>query len=97
MTSLDKALFAFARSRSSRGSRRNLNIRHSLRKRFRRQALTRAERLPVLLLADPVLLELLVQIRARGADGGGGGRDVPLVLLQLRDQERALGGLLEVA
>src|SRR5438093_8052999 len=51
----------------------------------------------VLLLADPVLLELLVEVRARGADGVGGGGDVPLVLAELLDEERPLGRFLEVA
>src|SRR5215813_2170064 len=53
--------------------------------------------LAVLLLADAVLLELLVQVRAGSADGVGGGGDVPLVVAQLLHQEGALGGLLEVA
>src|SRR5947209_2866853 len=52
--------------------------------------------LAVLLLADAVVLELLVQVGARGADGGGGSGDVPAALAQLLDQEGALGGFLEV-
>src|SRR5688572_24505486 len=52
--------------------------------------------LAVLLLADRVLLELLVQVRARGPDRGGGGGDVPAALAQLLHDERALGRGLEV-
>ena len=48
-------------------------------------------------LRDLVLLELLVQIAARRVDHLGGLRDVPAVLAQLADQERALGVLLELA
>src|SRR5207244_2083081 len=53
--------------------------------------------LPVRLLRDLVLLQLLVEIAARRADDLGGLRDVPAVLAQLADEERALGAFLELA
>ena len=46
--------------------------------------------LAVLLLDDLVLLELLVEVAARRVEHLGGPRDVPAVLAQLLDQERAL-------
>jgi hypothetical protein len=48
-------------------------------------------------LRDAVLLELLVEVAAGRADHLGGLRDVPVVLAQLLDEERALGRLLELA
>src|SRR5690348_5045752 len=45
--------------------------------------------LAVSLLRDLVLLEFLVQIAARRVDDLRGFRDVPAVLAQLRDEERA--------
>src|SRR5258708_19479002 len=51
----------------------------------------------VFFLADPVLLELLVQVRPRGADGGGGGRYVPFALAQLLDQEGSLRRFFEIS
>ena|SRR6185369_14657438 len=49
------------------------------------------------LLRNPVLLQLLVKVAARRADDFGGLRDVPVVLAQLANEERPLGGLLELA
>ena len=51
----------------------------------------RRSALPVRLLRDLVLLELLVEVAARRVDDFGGLRDVPAVLAQLGDQVRALG------
>ena len=51
----------------------------------------------VCLLLDPVLLQLLVEIAARRADDLSGLRDVPVVLAQLADEERALGRFLELS
>src|SRR5437764_14256542 len=45
---------------------------------------------------DVVLLDLLVQIRARRVDGLGGLRDVPAVLAQLGQDERLLRLVLEL-
>ena len=83
----DAALGQGQRPRISRKSRRSRTTTDP----------ARSEALAVLLLADAVGLELLVEVRARRADGGGGGRDVPAALAQLLDQERALGAFLEVA
>ena len=47
--------------------------------------------LPVRLLRDLVLLELLVEIAARRIDHLGGLGDVPAVLAELADQERPFG------
>src|SRR5262249_4027412 len=60
------------------------------------QGLTRQERSTVLLRADSVLLELLGGVRARRADGGGGGGDVPLALPELVHQEGSFRRSLEV-
>src|SRR5919197_5866224 len=57
----------------------------------------RRRRSAVLFLADPVLLEFFVEVGTRCADGRRRGRDVPLALAQLLDEEGALGRLLEVA
>src|SRR5260370_26096727 len=51
----------------------------------------------VLFLANLVLLELLVQVGPRGADGGGGGRYIPFALAQFLDQEGSLRRLLEIS
>jgi hypothetical protein len=51
----------------------------------------------IVLLRDPVLLELLVEIASRGPDDLGGLRDVPVVLAELLDEKRTLGNLLELA
>src|SRR3954452_17700027 len=45
---------------------------------------------------DVVLLDLLVQIRARGIDGLGGLGDVPAVLAELGKDEGLLGFVLEI-
>src|SRR5262249_3639293 len=50
----------------------------------------------VVILTDPVLFELLVQIAARRADDFGRLRDVPAVLAQLVDEECPFGGFLEL-
>src|SRR5713226_7169467 len=52
--------------------------------------------LPVRVLADLVLLQLLVQIAARRADHFGRLRDVPAVLAQLADEEHPLRVFLEL-
>ena len=46
---------------------------------------------------DPVLLELLVEVAARGVDDLGGLGDVPAGLAELFEQEGFLGPLLELA
>src|ERR1700752_4861012 len=53
--------------------------------------------LSVYFLLDPVLFQLLVEIAARRVERLRGLRDVPVVFAQLLHQERALGGLLELA
>ena len=53
--------------------------------------------LAIHLLRDSVLLQLLVQIAARRADHFRRLRDVPVVLAEFADEERPLGGLLELA
>ena len=47
--------------------------------------------LSVRLLRNPILLELLVQVAARGVDDLGGLRDIPPGLAQLLNEKRALG------
>ena len=51
---------------------------------------------PIILLTDPVLLQLLVQIAARGPDDFRGLRDVPAVLAKLFDEKRPFCRLLEL-
>src|SRR5437879_8232735 len=53
--------------------------------------------LPVRLLTDLVLLQLLVQVAAGRADHFRSLRDVPAVFAELADQKHALGVLLELA
>src|SRR5439155_17782286 len=53
--------------------------------------------LPVGVLRDLVLFQLFIEITARRPDHFGGLRDVPAVLAQLADEERALGVFLELA
>src|SRR5262249_60270524 len=51
--------------------------------------------LPVRLLRDLILLQLLVQVAARRADDFGRLRDVPAVLAQRADEDHALLALLQ--
>jgi hypothetical protein len=53
--------------------------------------------LPVYLLLDSVLFELFIQIASRRIQRFGGLRNVPVVLAELLDEERAFGGLLELS
>src|SRR5512132_3883325 len=53
--------------------------------------------LPVTLLTDAVLLQLLVEIAPRRTDHLGRLRDVPVVVAKLADEKRALGRFLELA
>lgn len=54
------------------------------------------ERLSVGFLVDRVLLELLVEVTAGGADDLGGLRDVPAVLTEFLHEKGALARLLEL-
>src|SRR5207248_9152320 len=59
--------------------------------------LSQANRLAVDFLLDSVLFQFFIEIAARRIERLGGLRDVPVVVAQLLDEERALGGFLELA
>src|SRR5437867_3711354 len=67
------------------------------RKGGRAPALPASFLLSVGFLRDLILLELLVEIAARGIDRLGGLRNIPAVLAQLGDQVRTFGAVLEFA
>src|SRR5215510_9199566 len=62
-----------------------------------RRPLSPKSELPVYFLLDSVLFQLLVEIAPRRIQRLGGLRNVPVVLAELLNEERAFGGLLELS